>query len=42
VNLKTIIIDYIGLLIVIKIRFGSIVGKSISGRISKRAGLKQG
>jgi hypothetical protein len=42
VNSKTTIIDYVNLLIIIKIKFGSIVKKSISKRISKRAGLKQG
>jgi hypothetical protein len=40
VNLKTIIVDYTGLLVVIKIRFGTIVRKSIGGRISRRVGLK--
>jgi hypothetical protein len=42
VNSKTTIINHVGLLIVMKIRFGSIIGKSISGRISKRASPKQG
>ena len=42
VNSKTIIADYVGLLVAIKIRFGSIVGKSMGGRISRRAGPKQG
>jgi hypothetical protein len=42
VNSKTIIADYVGLLVAIKIKFRSIIGKSISGRISKRVSLKQG
>jgi hypothetical protein len=42
VNSKTIMADYVSLLVVIKIRFGSIAGKSIGGRISRRVGLKQG
>jgi hypothetical protein len=42
VNSKTIIADHVGLLITIKIRFRSIVGKSMGRRISKRAGPKQG
>jgi hypothetical protein len=42
VNLKTIIINYVNLLIAMKIRFKSIIKKSISGRISKRVSLKQG
>jgi hypothetical protein len=42
VNLKTIIANHVNLLIAIKIKFGSIVKKSIGKRISKRAGLKQG
>ena len=41
-NSKIIIVDYIDLLITMKIRFGSIIGKSIGGRISRRAGPKQG
>ena len=40
-NSKIIIADYIGLLVVMKIRFGSIIGKSMGGRISRRAGPKQ-
>ena len=39
-NSKIIITDYIGLLVVMKIRFGSIIGKSMDGRISRRAGPK--
>jgi hypothetical protein len=42
VNSKTIMVDYISLLVVIKIRFGSIARKSIGERISRRVGLKQG
>jgi hypothetical protein len=42
VNLKTIMADYVSLLVVIKIRFRSIVRKSIGRRISRRVGLKQG
>jgi hypothetical protein len=42
INLKMTITDYVNLLIVIKIRFGSIVEKSMGRRISRRAGLKQG
>jgi hypothetical protein len=42
VNLKTTIIDHVNLLIIIKIRFKSIVKKSMGKRISKRVGLKQG
>ena len=40
VNSKIIIVDYIGLLVIIKIRFGSIIGKNMGGRISRRAGPK--
>jgi hypothetical protein len=40
VNLKTIIINHVNLLIVIKIKFESIIKKSISERISKRASPK--
>ena len=42
VNSKIIIVDYIDLLVTIKIRFGSIIGKSMGRRISRRAGPKQG
>jgi hypothetical protein len=34
--------DYIGLLVAMKIRFGSITERSIDRRISRRVGLKQG
>jgi hypothetical protein len=42
VNLKTKIADHVGLLVVMRIRFESIVKRSMDGRISKKVGPKQG
>jgi hypothetical protein len=42
VNSRTIIADYVSLLVAMRIRFGSIAEKSMDGRISRRVGPKQG
>jgi len=42
VSSRTNMADYVGLLVAMKIRFGSIAGRSMDGRISRRVGPKQG